>query len=996
MSDISLKIKLDSEEASKGFQAIAEASESAAKKISSFTEHFKTETIDRFIDRQNMAAVAMQATGRETDAVNAQVANYQREIERLIKAGLDPQDQAIQTLQGRYAELLTAQEANEAAVKAEAEAARVAAEQNGLLAERWSASADAANSYEKITAELTQKKKELKTEIENLIKSGIDPESEQIKKLEGDYKKLTGEIKATEDAHKLLEGAGKVLTGAIIGVGAAIGAAGAYAVKAAAANEDMIASFAPMMDGSFEKAGELFKTIQREAAATPFEIDKISASVKTLMPVFEGSATAAMDAFKMLGDTAQGNAQKLESITNAYSKTMMTGKVSMKELQTIAGAGVPIYDQMAKSMGVSTKELMKLSSEGKITSAAMTKAFKDMTSEGGLFYKGMETASDTFNMRVLGVKENLNIMAGVIGERLLPTMKDLMGGVLETVTGFTEWIQTGDNFENLVEKIKGIAVAVGILTAAVGAAFLIVKLQKAYEVATAAFLIIKGAVLAAAGAFKALTVAMAANPIGLIITGIVAAVALLVAGFIAVYKNWDSIKISIMQGAARLEYAFKWLASQVQEKFIIAVNGVKIGFLSLAEIIVKNVLGAVAKLLDVIGKIPGVGEKFKQAADAVRGFSQGFSDLTKEAKDASAAAIQNAKKEQDEIQKTLDSKLANIDAQAAADRAALAAKKEADADAKKSEIGNAKEAAAEKIAAQNKSASNEILIAEETEKKKKQIKEKSLMDILNASKLAELKEQEDSLKNVTQFLEQRAALESEGLESRITRLQENSAERIALERDGYAQQLAFLEENRSYLLDSVARDNEERIVMEQALSDAICDIQQKQADFEQQLLEKKLGALTTFTSGMGQLLELAAEKNAAAAVASKALAAAEAAINSYLAFTKALASAPPPFNYIAAAGVLASGIAQQVKILGTPIPSAETGGRFVVPDVSARVDNVGLRVNPGEEINVTPRGEEGGQAIILQLVIDGRSMTDWINFKARAGELHTLQLSGNL
>jgi hypothetical protein len=61
---------------------------------------------------------------------------------------------------------------------------------------------------------------------------------------------------------------------------------------------------------------------------------------------------------------------------------------------------------------------------------------------------------------------------------------------------------------------------------------------------------------------------------------------------------------------------------------------------------------------------------------------------------------------------------------------------------------------------------------------------------------------------------------------------------------------------------------------------------------------------------------------------------------------------------VAAASVLAAGIAQQIKINSTPIPSAETGGRFIVPNNSG-VDSVGLKVNPGEQIDVTPRGQTG-------------------------------------
>jgi hypothetical protein len=148
---------------------------------------------------------------------------------------------------------------------------------------------------------------------------------------------------------------------------------------------------------------------------------------------------------------------------------------------------------------------------------------------------------------------------------------------------------------------------------------------------------------------------------------------------------------------------------------------------------------------------------------------------------------------------------------------------------------------------------------------------------------------------------------------------------------------------------------------------------------------------------MGQLLALAADQNAGAAILAKGLASAEAAINSYLAFTKTLAEVPYPYNIAAAGGVLAAGLAQQIKIMSTEIPSAETGGRFMVPDLSPRVDGVGLRVNPGETIDVTPRGESaGGGAVTINLIIDGSVLARVVNAQIRAGEIYNFRPARNL
>ena len=139
------------------------------------------------------------------------------------------------------------------------------------------------------------------------------------------------------------------------------------------------------------------------------------------------------------------------------------------------------------------------------------------------------------------------------------------------------------------------------------------------------------------------------------------------------------------------------------------------------------------------------------------------------------------------------------------------------------------------------------------------------------------------------------------------------------------------------------------------------------------------------------------ERNRAAAVADRVVSIAQATIQAGLAVTKALASAPPPANFVLAGAVGTAAALQTAAMIATPIPSAETGGRFVVPDTSPGVDGVGFMVNPGEEIDVTPRGMSGAPlSVNLNLIWDMQVLARAINYLARAGELNTLQLAGNL
>lgn len=94
----------------------------------------------------------------------------------------------------------------------------------------------------------------------------------------------------------------------------------------------------------------------------------------------------------------------------------------------------------------------------------------------------------------------------------------------------------------------------------------------------------------------------------------------------------------------------------------------------------------------------------------------------------------------------------------------------------------------------------------------------------------------------------------------------------------------------------------------------------------------------------GQLATVFAKESKGWATTAKALAIFEATVNSYAAFTKALASAPPPLNYALAASTLAAGLAQVLKIKSQTFA---TGG-YVSGAGTATSDSVPAMLSNGE------------------------------------------------
>jgi hypothetical protein len=218
---------------------------------------------------------------------------------------------------------------------------------------------------------------------------------------------------------------------------------------------------------------------------------------------------------------------------------------------------------------------------------------------------------------------------------------------------------------------------------------------------------------------------------------------------------------------------------------------------------------------------------------------------------------------------------------------------------------------------------------------------------------------------LSQFLDQRAELDKVKDEDKLTWMAEQGALILALE----------------------TLQGEERVALEIAINEKIKQTDKELKDAQEELNRKKLQNEATFFKRIEDLAALGAEKSIGLLVIEKAAASAQAAINSYLAFTSALKTVPFPFNYAAAAGVLASGLAQQAKIISTSIPSAETGGRFIVPR-SIGSDNTLMRVNSDEEVEVTPRGMSGSskaQNIVVQIEKD--TIFSVVNDGIRSGDI---------
>lgn len=225
--------------------------------------------------------------------------------------------------------------------------------------------------------------------------------------------------------------------------------------------EDAEASFTPLL-GSAERATNLVERLNQMAARTPFEFQNLAASANQILPIMNGNIEKTIDTVQMLGDVSGGNALRMQSVARGYARVLMIGKSNREALNIISEAQVPIYDQLTKVLGFGSNEKMFAAlSAGKISAEDLTKTFRTMTSEGGIYFKGMEIASKTLSGKISTLRDDITMALAEVGKELSPVLKELVddmsggaGSVREWARANGELIRSG--FKDFVSDIRDI------------------------------------------------------------------------------------------------------------------------------------------------------------------------------------------------------------------------------------------------------------------------------------------------------------------------------------------------------------------------------------------------------------------------------------------------------------------------------------------------------------------------------------------------------------
>lgn len=215
-----------------------------------------------------------------------------------------------------------------------------------------------------------------------------------------------------------------------IAAGATVGAVGAIGTKAIDSAKELqtLDTNLGTLLGSASKGVELRKQLQKYGEATPYDTQGL-AQASTTMLGYGVSAEKIMPTMKELGDVAMGNKEHLQSLALAFGQMNAAGKVTKGDLNQMANAGFG-FDQIAKSMGISTGEFLDKLSKGQVTINDVSKALHDATSEGGLYYHSALNNSSTLDGVLSNMGESINNVFADLGSHLLEPATQAANGVV--------------------------------------------------------------------------------------------------------------------------------------------------------------------------------------------------------------------------------------------------------------------------------------------------------------------------------------------------------------------------------------------------------------------------------------------------------------------------------------------------------------------------------------------------------------------------------------
>jgi len=258
----------------------------------------------------------------------------------------------------------------------------------------------------------------------------------------------------------------------VLALGAVGAAAATMGISTASQMEQAEVGFTTML-GSAKAAQKFLKQLQQFANTTPFEFTELTGAAQRLMAMgFQAkqvipTLTAIGDAVAAMG----GSQENIDAVTTALGQMQAKGKVSGEELMQLTDQGIPALKILADSYKVSTAQMSKMITAGKVQSSKaiplLIKGLEDGTKSVKGFGGMMNAQSETMKGKWSTFMDTMKSGLGNIAKNFLPLAKKGIQGLSDAMGAFFKGLQgTNGNMKGFMATLNGIGLG---LRAMIGA-----------------------------------------------------------------------------------------------------------------------------------------------------------------------------------------------------------------------------------------------------------------------------------------------------------------------------------------------------------------------------------------------------------------------------------------------------------------------------------------------------------------------------------------------
>ena len=266
------------------------------------------------------------------------------------------------------------------------------------------------------------------------------------------------------------------------------------------------------MLGSAAQADALMSQLVKTAATTPFGLTDIAQSAKQLL-AYGVEADKVNETLIRLGDIAAGLSIPINDLAYLYGTTMVQGRLYTQDLNQFLGRGIPLIEQLAQQFGVAENQVKALVEEGKVGFPEVEQAIINLTNEGSMFGGLMAAQSQSITGQISNIEDAIDTMFNEIGKQSEGVINDALGLVSTLI----------ENWETVGKVLLTVIATYGAYKAAVIAVAAAHKLMNIWGTVQAV-LSLSRSIRSAKDAMLLINMAVKANPLGLVLSVVAAAV----------------------------------------------------------------------------------------------------------------------------------------------------------------------------------------------------------------------------------------------------------------------------------------------------------------------------------------------------------------------------------------------------------------------------------------------------------------------------------------